>query len=53
MVSNECHHSWNWWLSMCDSEGNEHICVLYNFCDCQQPYEHIHLKEKKQVSYSV
>ena len=36
---------------MCDTEGNKHICILDNLSDCQQPYQHIHLKEKKIASW--
>ena len=38
-------------MSVCDTEGNRHICILDNFFDCPQPHQHIHLKEKKQVSH--
>ena len=33
-----------------DTEGNKHICILYNLFDGQQYHQHIHLKEKKQIS---
>ena len=36
---------------MCDIEGDKHICILNNLCDCQQPHQHIQLKEKKIVSW--
>ena len=35
---------------MCDNEGNERICIPDNLSDCQQPHQHMHLKEKKKVS---
>ena len=35
---------------MCDTEANKHICMLDSLFDRQQTNQHIHLKEKKQVS---
>ena len=36
---------------MCDTEGNKRIFILDNLPDCQQPHQHIHLKEEEQVSW--
>ena len=38
---------------MCDTEGNRRICVLDNLFDCQQPHQHIHLKEKNHSIQSI
>ena len=45
------HHSWNSWLSVCDTEGNKRIYILDNLSDSHQPHQHIPLKEKKKVSW--
>ena len=26
--------------TMCDTEGNKHICILYGLFDCQQYHQH-------------
>ena len=33
---------------MCDTEGNKRICILDDLPNCQQPHQHIHLKEKEK-----
>ena len=34
---------------MYDTEGNKDICIWDNLFNCQQPHQHINLKEKKQI----
>ena len=33
---------------MSDTEENKRICIIDNLLDCQQPHQHIHLKEEKK-----
>ena len=41
-------------LSMYDTKENkDHICIIDNLPDCEQPYQHIQLKGKKQYSISL
>ena len=41
-------------LSMYDTKGNkDHICIIDNLPDCEQPYQHIQLNGKKQYSISL
>ena len=35
---------------MRDTEGSKNICILDYLFYCRQPHQHIHLKEKEQVS---
>ena len=32
---------------MYDTDGNKHTCIRGNLFDCQQPFQHIHLKGKE------
>ena len=34
---------------MCDHRGTKRTCILDNLSDCQQPDQHIHLKEEKRI----
>ena len=34
---------------MCNAKQNTRICIVERLFHCQQPHEHIHLKEKKKV----
>ena len=34
---------------MYDSEENKDVCIHDNLFSCQQPHQHIHLMNKKQV----